>query len=89
MVVGTGATLEASGTGIINATEVNGIPITGSLTHAGQIPISQPGNESAIWSDPLVQGIQAAGTSASTVQLAAMLTMSASMAGRFPVPMVL
>ena len=47
MVVGTGASLAASGSGIVNATEINGIPITGALTHAGQIPISQPGNTSA------------------------------------------
>ncbi len=67
MIVGTGAALEASGSGVIDATEINGIPITGTLTHPGQIPISQPGNASAIWSDPLVQGTQAAGTSANTV----------------------
>jgi len=67
MVVGTGATLGHSGTGVVDATEINGIPITGTLTHAGQIPISQPGNTSAVWADPLVQGTQANGTAASTI----------------------
>lgn len=67
MVIGSGATLKASGSGIVNATEVNGVPIVGALTHAGQIPISQPGNTEAIWADPLVQGLQAVGTSASTI----------------------
>lgn len=32
-------------------------------THAGQLLISQPGNGSAVWADPLVQGLQAEGTS--------------------------
>lgn len=67
MTVGTGASIQATGNGTINATEINGIPITGTLTHAGQIPISQPGNTEAVWADPYVQGIQAEGTSASTV----------------------
>ena len=67
MVVGNGATLEATGNGVVNATEINGIPIIGALTHAGQIPISQPGNTEAVWADPFVQGIQAVGTSVSTV----------------------
>lgn len=67
MKVGTGASIIPDGGGVIDATEINGIPITGMLTHPGQIPISQPGNASAIWSDPLVQGTQAAGTTASTI----------------------
>ena len=67
LVVGSGATLGPTGSGVINATEINGIPIIGILTPAGQIPISQPGNATAVWADPLVQGIQAAGTSATTV----------------------
>ena len=67
MKVGTGASIVPDGGGVIDATEINGIPITGMLTHPGQIPISQPGNASAVWSDPLVQGTQAAGTTASTI----------------------
>jgi hypothetical protein len=67
MVVDSGASLTHAGSGVIDATEINGIPITGALSHPGQIPISQPGNASAVWADPLVQGIQAEGTSASTV----------------------
>jgi hypothetical protein len=62
MTVGDGASLQATGTGNIDATEINGIPITGTLTHAGQIPISQPGNDSAVWADPLVQGVSPVGT---------------------------
>lgn len=67
LTIGTGASITPTGSGVINATEINGVPITGTLTHAGQIPISQPGNETAVWADPLVQGVQAVGTSASTV----------------------
>jgi hypothetical protein len=65
LVVGGGTKLMPSGNGLINATEINGIPITGKLTHAGQIPISQPGNASAVWADPLVQGLIAVGQPAS------------------------
>lgn len=64
--VGNGGVLNAQGTGVINATEINGIPITGTLTHAGQIPISQPGNASAVWADPLVQGLYPTGTNVLT-----------------------
>jgi len=34
--------------------------------HAGQLLISQPGNTSAIWADPLVQGLYAPGTNVNT-----------------------
>lgn len=66
LTVGNGGTLEASGSGIIDATEINGIPITGTLTHPGMIPISQPGNTDAIWADPLVQGLYPPGTNVTT-----------------------
>lgn len=68
MEVSSGASLKATGSGIIDATEINGIPINGSLTHEGMIPISQPGNTSAVWADPLVQGIQNDGTAVSTIK---------------------
>ena len=67
MTVGSGAQIVPAGTGIINATKINGIPITGNLTHAGQIPISQPGNTAAVWADPLVQGISPVGTAVSGI----------------------
>jgi hypothetical protein len=51
---------------IPNASSINGIPITGALTHAGQIPISQPDNASAVWGDPLVQGLYAPGANVLT-----------------------
>ena len=66
LTVGIGGVLEASGTGVIDATEINGIPITGALTHAGMIPISQPGNTDAVWADPLVQGLYPTGTNVLT-----------------------
>src|SRR5271169_4928311 len=34
-----------------------------SPTHAGQLLISQPGNTTALWADPQVQGLYAAGNS--------------------------
>jgi hypothetical protein len=70
--VGTGTSVSpvktdgANLTGVVNASEINGIPITGTLTHAGQIPISQPGNASAVWADPLVQGLFAPGANVLT-----------------------
>jgi hypothetical protein len=73
MVVGTGATLTPLGTGEIESTDLatTGASVNVSAsappTHAGEILISQPGNTTAVWSDPLVQGIQAAGTTGTTV----------------------
>jgi hypothetical protein len=67
LTVGNLSSLTFTGTGVVNANELNGIGIGGTLTHAGQILISQPGNTTAVWADPLVQGIQAEGTTASTV----------------------
>src|SRR5271166_2195759 len=66
MQVQSGATLSATGTGAIDATETGGINVTGnSPSHAGQILISQPGNVSALWADPQVQGLYAAGSTIS------------------------
>jgi hypothetical protein len=67
MHIGSGATLDATGTGTVNATKVNGMQMlsTGSGT-VGKIPIDQ-GNGTSVWADPLVQGIQAEGTSGTTV----------------------
>lgn len=48
MVVGDGATLTAQGAGIINATEINSVAITGTPS-AGYVPIAS-GSNSATWS---------------------------------------
>ena len=46
---------------ITDALATTGAPVvvSGSAppTHAGEILISQPGNTTAVWADPLVQGI--------------------------------
>jgi hypothetical protein len=70
MVVGSGAsvTVACPGTGVIEATELatnTCTPVVTNLsapTHPGQLLISQPGNDSAIWADPQVQGLYAAGS---------------------------
>src|SRR5208337_4815851 len=58
---------EAIGSGVIDATEINGVPIpsTNSGT-AGKIPITQ-GDGSAAWADPLVQGISPVTTAVSGI----------------------
>lgn len=62
--VGTGASVYYTGSGIVNANEIGSINITGNQpTHAGQLLISQPGNSTAVWADPQVQGLYAAGSS--------------------------
>jgi len=63
MVVGTGASLGYSGTGIVDANEIGTINVAGNLpTHAGMVLVSQPGNTAALWADPQVQGLYAAGS---------------------------
>ena len=63
MDVGSGASLFYTGTGVVNANEVGGINAAGNTpSHEGQLLISQPGNTTAVWADPLVQGISVAGT---------------------------
>lgn len=72
MVVSTGASLTVTGTGVIEANELKTntatpVVIDGSApTHEGQILISQPGNASAAWADPFVQGVYDPGTNTST-----------------------
>jgi len=64
MTVDTGATLSYTNSGILNANEIGTINVTGNLpTHAGEILVSQPGNTTAVWADPQVQGLYAAGSS--------------------------
>lgn len=64
MTVSGTAMLTYSGTGVVNANEIGTINVAGNLpTHPGQILISQPGNTSAVWADPQVQGLYAAGSS--------------------------
>ena len=41
------------------------VTVDDTPTHAGQLLISQPGNETAIWADPQVQGLYAEGSSIS------------------------
>lgn len=63
MIVGSTSQLTFSGTGIINASEVGGIDVSGNApAHAGQLLISQPGNARALWADPFVQGPWVDGT---------------------------
>ena len=57
MTVGTGGTLTFSGTGVLNADRINGVEFTNS-EGLGQIPIGQ-GDGTAVWADPLVQGLTA------------------------------
>lgn len=66
LTVGAGSTLTFTGTGIVNAREVGGIDVSGNApTHAGQLLISQPGNTTAIWADPQVQGLYDTGSTIS------------------------
>lgn len=61
MTCSTGCSVVPSGTGVINSTEINGVPIPSANSGtAGKIPIAQ-GDGTAAWSDPLVQGTSAAG----------------------------
>jgi hypothetical protein len=76
LIVGPGSSLTVAcpgsgsppGTGIIEATELatnTCTPVVTNLsapTHAGMLLISQPGNDSAIWADPQVQGLYPAGS---------------------------
>src|SRR5579863_3151622 len=62
MVVGSGASINYTGTGIVNASQTNGITITNTPTHAGMLLISQPGNTTQAYADPQVQGLYAAGS---------------------------
>lgn len=56
--------LPSASTGVVNANEIGTIVVDGNVpSHAGQLLISQPGNETAVWADPQVQGLYAAGSS--------------------------
>jgi hypothetical protein len=72
LVVGSGGTLTVSGSGVIETTELatTGAPVNISNSappaHAGQLLISQPGNVTAVWADPLVQGLFTPGTNVNT-----------------------
>ena len=57
MTVGTGGTLTFSGSGLLNASKINGT-LFNNAESLGKIPIGQ-GDGSATWSDPLVQGLVA------------------------------
>lgn len=59
MIIGTGASINFSGTGTVNASHVKGTKFNNAES-LGKIPIGQ-GDGSATWSDPLVQGTTAEG----------------------------
>lgn len=64
MTVSGTAVLEYTGSGVVNANEIGGIGVAiNTPTHVGQLLISQPGNNSAAWADPQVQGLYPAGSS--------------------------
>jgi hypothetical protein len=63
MTVDTGATLSYANNGVVNANEIGSINIAGNApTHPGEVLISQPGNTTAVWADPQVQGLYAVGS---------------------------
>jgi hypothetical protein len=64
--VQSGAVLSATGSGQINATEINGVPLPSTNSGiAGKIPITD-GAGNAAWSDPFVQGVYAPGQNVTT-----------------------
>lgn len=66
MTVGTGGTIDHAGTGVVDATAINGVPIPSANSGtAGKIPITQ-GDGSAAWADPFVQGVYPPGTNTTT-----------------------
>lgn len=55
----------ACGSAAFLCTDINGTEVEVDIshpTHPGQLLISQPGNTSAVWADPQVQGLYAAGS---------------------------
>ena len=67
MTVDTGASLSYINGGVVNANEIGAINVAGNApSSAGQLLISQPGNTTALWADPMVQGLFAPGTNTST-----------------------
>jgi len=60
----TPSAIPAATGGLINANEIGTILVDGNVPqHAGQLLISQPGNSSAVWADPQVQGLYPVGSS--------------------------
>jgi hypothetical protein len=59
---------QKDGSGNISAAvnALAGVTVGGSPTHAGEVLISQPGNATAVWADPLVQGVFPPGTNVLT-----------------------
>ena len=66
MTVDTGASLGFSGSGVVNASEINGVPFNNTDPALGKIPIAQ-GDGTATWADPLVQGVSSVGTAVSGI----------------------
>ncbi len=78
MTVGTGGTLTFSGTGVLNADRINGVEFTNAES-LGKIPIGQ-GDGTAVWADPLVQGLtthDAAGSTTNPVAIGGFASASA------------
>lgn len=48
MVVGSGSSLTFSGSGTINASAINGVPVSGNASTSGKVPITQ-GDGTAVW----------------------------------------
>jgi len=68
MEVDSGAKLSYANNGIVNANQIGTIFCnTNTPDHAGEVLISQPGNKTAAWADPLVQGVNAPGSPSSTL----------------------
>jgi len=54
MTVDTGASLSYVGSGVVNANEIGGINVAGNApAHAGEVLVSQIGDTSAEWEDPI------------------------------------
>ena len=68
MTVDTGASIVVTGSGVVESTELatnTATPVVTNIsapTHEGMLLISQPGNASAVWADPLMQGLYPEGS---------------------------
>src|SRR6185369_4072198 len=63
LVVGGTASLGYTGSGSVDANKIGHINVAvNSPAHEGQLLISQPGNASAAWADPMVQGLYPEGS---------------------------
>lgn len=64
LMVGGTASLGYTGSGTVDANKIGHIDVAvNAPSHEGQLLISQPGNSSAAWADPMVQGLYPEGSS--------------------------